>query len=65
MRLKGNILVVDDEKNIREGLKISLLKDEHKVFLAGDGLEALKIMDDIDIDVIIKILDFIFIIILL
>lgn len=53
MRLKGNILVVDDEKNIREGLKISLLKDEHKVFLASDGLEALKIMEDVDIDVII------------
>ncbi len=53
MKLKGNILVVDDEKNIREGLKISLLKEEHKVFLASDGLEALKIMDEVDIDVII------------
>ena len=34
MKLNGNILIADDEKNIREGLKISLLKDNHRIFLA-------------------------------
>ena len=53
MKINGNILIADDEKNIREGLKISLLKDNHKVFLAEDGINALKIIEEEDIDVVI------------
>jgi len=53
MKLKGNILIVDDEVNIREGLKISLIRAGNNVFTAQDGLEALKVMDDEEIDVVI------------
>ena len=53
MKLNGNILIADDEKNIREGLKISLLKDNHRIFLAEDGIKALKIINEEDIDVVI------------
>lgn len=53
MKLKANVLIVDDEKNIRDGLKISLTKDEHVVFTAADGLDALSIMEKEEIDVVI------------
>lgn len=49
----ANILVADDEKNIREGLKISLKKEGHTVYLAEDGVEALNIMESKDIDLVI------------
>ncbi|MCK4799226.1 MAG: sigma-54-dependent Fis family transcriptional regulator, partial [Spirochaetes bacterium] len=51
--MKANILIVDDEKNIREGLKISLTKDGHNIFLACDGVDALKIMKVEEIDIVI------------
>ncbi|HOJ65258.1 MAG TPA: sigma-54 dependent transcriptional regulator [Spirochaetota bacterium] len=51
--MKANILIVDDEKNIRDGLKIALLRDGYNVFLASDGLEALEILKEEDIDVVI------------
>ncbi len=53
MDIKANILIVDDEKNIRDGLKIALLRDGYNVFLASDGLEALEILKEEDIDVVI------------
>ncbi len=53
MNIKANILIVDDEKNIREGLKISLTKDGHNIFLACDGVDALKIMKVEEIDIVI------------
>ena len=42
MKLNGNILIADDEKNIREGLKIYLLKDKHKIFLSEDGINEIN-----------------------
>ncbi|HOV15057.1 MAG TPA: sigma-54 dependent transcriptional regulator [Spirochaetota bacterium] len=51
--MNANILIVDDEKNIREGLGIALRRDGHNVFLAGDGSEALKIIKKEDIDLVI------------
>lgn len=53
MSNKANILVVDDEKNIREGLKIALQRDNHNVFTAIDGLDALKALEENDIDLVI------------
>jgi len=53
MTVKANILVVDDEKNIREGLRISLSREGHVVLTAGDGLEAIKVLKKEEIDVVI------------
>jgi len=53
MEINANILVVDDEKNIREGLGIALKKDKHNIFLASDGVEALKVIKGEEIDLVI------------
>ena len=47
------ILVVDDEPKMRRVLEIMLQKMGHKVFGAGNGLEALQIFADHAIDLII------------
>jgi len=49
-----NILVVDDEKNIREGLGTSLEIDGYKTYLANDGFEALDLLTKVDIDLVIS-----------
>ena len=41
----NHILVVEDDKEIREGIKIYLLSQGYQVFLAADGIEGLEIMD--------------------
>jgi DNA-binding NtrC family response regulator len=51
--MKYNILVVDDEKNIREGLGKVLELDGYKVFLASDGREAVALLERGDIDLVI------------
>jgi DNA-binding NtrC family response regulator len=51
--MKYNVLVADDEKNIREGLGKVLEIDGYKVFLAQDGEEALELLRRGDIDVMI------------
>ena len=38
------LLIVDDEKNTREGLKWALEREEMEVQTAGDGEEALAIL---------------------
>jgi len=48
-----NILVVDDEKNIRMGLGKALELDGYNVFLAEDGSEAMKVMVRADIDLVL------------
>ena len=48
-----NILVVDDEKNIREGLGKVLELDGYKVLLACDGKEAIQKLDRGGIDLVI------------
>ncbi|MEC0226267.1 response regulator transcription factor [Paenibacillus alba] len=42
---KNNILVVDDEPEIREALVIYLKSDDVDVFTASNGLEALEILE--------------------
>ncbi len=48
-----NILVVDDEKNIREGLAMSLQMDGYRTFTAQDGAAALVLMQTEEIDLVI------------
>lgn len=50
----GNILIVDDEKGIRDGLHLFLKREGHLTFTAADGQEALKILEKNDIDLVIS-----------
>lgn len=51
--MKFNILIIDDEKNIREGLGAALEMDGYTVFLAADGKQGLEILERGDIDLVI------------
>lgn len=51
--MKNNILVVDDEKEIRDLLEINLKVEGYNVFKAGNGEEALKILEDTKIHLIV------------
>ncbi|HUZ17901.1 MAG TPA: sigma-54 dependent transcriptional regulator [Spirochaetia bacterium] len=51
--MKFNVLVVDDEKNIREGLGKALELDGHNVLLAPDGRKAMDIVNNTDIDLVV------------
>jgi len=48
-----NVLVVDDEKEIRDAIEIYLRGESLKVIKAGDGLEALEILETNQIHLII------------
>ena len=45
----NHILVVEDDKEIREGVKIYLHSQGYEVFLAADGIEGLEVMEKEDI----------------
>jgi len=49
----NTILVVDDEKNIRETLKDVLEDEGYFVFLAEDGEQALKLLEENPVDVLL------------
>ncbi|MGG7178734.1 response regulator transcription factor [Clostridium paraputrificum] len=52
--MKGyNVLVVDDDKAIVEAIEIYLTTEGYKVYKAFDGLEALKIIKDEEIHLVI------------
>ncbi|WP_319562371.1 sigma-54 dependent transcriptional regulator [Marispirochaeta sp.] len=51
--MKFNVLIVDDEKNIREGLGKALELENYNVFLAADGKEALGIINSEEVDLVI------------
>ncbi|HEY5562859.1 MAG TPA: response regulator transcription factor [Clostridiaceae bacterium] len=46
-----NILIVEDEQDIRELLEIHLSKEGYKIFTAADGVQALNIFEEKDIDI--------------
>lgn len=50
---KENILIVDDDKDIRNMIKIYLKNENYNVFTAENGEEAIKITDNNKIDLII------------
>lgn len=45
----NHILIVEDDKNIREGVGIYLKSQGYQVFMAADGVEGLEILDREDI----------------
>ncbi|MDX9786220.1 MAG: sigma-54 dependent transcriptional regulator [Desulfobacterales bacterium] len=49
----ANILVVDDEKRIRHLLSIMLERAGHQVVQAGDGIEALQMLEKAAFDIVI------------
>jgi len=51
--MKFNVLIVDDEKNIREGLGTALEMDGYDVRLAADGKEAMSIINSTEMDLVI------------
>jgi CheY-like chemotaxis protein len=51
--VKLTILVADDEKNIREGLREALALDGYEVATAADGQEALEAVTRGDVDLLI------------
>lgn len=53
MALTGSILVVDDEKNIREGIKKFLEMEKHDVDIASNGEEAFERIKESDFDIVI------------
>jgi len=52
--MKLRILVADDEKNIREGLREALVLDGYEVVPAADGQEALDAVNKGDVDLVIS-----------
>ena len=46
-----NILIVEDEQDIRELLEIHLSKEGYNIFTAEDGMQALDIFENKDIDI--------------
>ena len=51
--MKPKLLIVDDEEHIRSGLKTALSLDGYDVEVAADGEEALKKLDEEDVDLLI------------
>ncbi len=47
------VLVVDDDKEIRDGIEIYLKNEGYHVLKAGDGLEALNVLEESDVHLII------------
>lgn len=47
------VLVVDDDKEIRDGIEIYLKNEGYHVLKAGDGVEALKVLGQSDVHLII------------
>ena len=52
--MKGNLLIVDDELEIREMLARHFTFEDYKVFHAADGQEALELLGNIKVDVVIS-----------
>ena len=50
---KGTILIVEDEENLQEALKLNLELEGYVVSCAGDGLEALKRLEGEYFDLVI------------
>ena len=51
--MSKNILVVDDEKDIRDSIGIYLKSEGYNIYLAEDGMKALQILESEDIHLII------------
>lgn len=52
--MKPNILILDDDKNTLEGLKLALSDDLYTIFATESPIEALQILDEENIDLILS-----------
>lgn len=52
--MKPTVLLVDDEPNILEGLKRNLRKEPYRILIALSAKEALKILENNPIDVVVS-----------
>jgi DNA-binding NtrC family response regulator len=52
--MAGHLLIVDDEISLRENLKTFLERNEYTVVTAGDGKEALDIIETQDFDAVLS-----------
>ncbi len=52
--MRFNILIVDDEKNIREGLAGAVEIDGYRAYVANNGREALRILEMVEVDLVIS-----------
>ena len=52
--MEYNILIADDEKNIREGLGKALELDGYHVLMAADGEEAIRVVEENEVDLVIS-----------
>jgi len=50
--MSKKVLVVDDEENIRQLYKEELTEEGYEVFLAGDGEQAIKMVDEVQPDIV-------------
>jgi len=50
---KNNILIVEDDKDIRDGIGIYLENQNYNIFKAGDGIEGLSVIEENRIDLAI------------
>jgi len=55
--MKNKILVIDDEKMIREGLKKLLMLDDYEVLLGEDGIHGLEVIEKEHENIQVVILD--------
>ena len=53
LEIMKKVLIVDDEPNILMSLDFLMRKEGYEVFIARDGAEAIKIIDDNNPDVIV------------
>ena len=51
--MQWTLLIIDDEKNIREGLALNFEQEGYNVKTAADGKEGLKLIEKGDIDLVI------------
>lgn len=52
--MKYRILVVDDEKNIREGIRLFLEDEGYEVIVAENGRDAINLLKEIEIDLVLS-----------
>ncbi|PRR80155.1 Transcriptional regulatory protein AfsQ1 [Clostridium liquoris] len=48
-----NILIAEDEQDIRKLLELHLIKEGHNIFQAADGIKAIKIFNEIHVDLVV------------
>lgn len=53
-KVKNNILIIDDEPELTEVLKEVLSGDDRAMYVAANGLEGLRVLEFIDIDLVIS-----------